>query len=92
MKLSEILIPNGYVNSHHRCMRAYMALRNTGRFNNFYVKFEVKPFTEERDDAEFILLKMIPDLYKIKNIGRVLKLTIIQKLSEALIKHESIKP
>ena len=69
-----------------------MALRNTGRFNTFHVNFGEKPFTEERDDAEFILLKIIPDLYKIKNIGRVLKLTIIQKLSEALIKHESIKP
>tara|TARA_Y100000296_G_scaffold56248_1_gene64537 strand:+ start:3501 stop:3779 length:279 start_codon:yes stop_codon:yes gene_type:complete len=92
MKLSEILIPSGYFHSHHRCIRAYRALRNTGRFNNYYLNFPEKPFTEERDDAEFMLLKIIPDLLKIKNIGRVLKLTIIQKLSEALIKHESIKP
>ena len=72
-------------------MRAYHGLRATGMFNEYFVKPTGEPFTRERDDAELIILKLLPNLYKIRNIGRVLKETVVQKLNEALIKYEPIK-
>jgi len=81
MKLSEILIPGGYDRANYRCIKSYHVLLNTGLFGSS---------SDEKNDAERVLLKLIPDLYKIKNIGKVFKYTIIEKLSKSLIENNPI--
>jgi len=81
MKLSEILIPDGYDRANYRCIKSYHVLLSTGLFGRK---------GDERNDAERVLLKLLPDLYKIRNIGRVFKYTIINKLSESLIENNPI--